>query len=126
MSAIRRRQAVPVAVCAVLAAFAAAGPAQASVDYLGSGACFCQGVASDSTGAIYTGDPGINQVVKLDPAGNVVSRFGGPGQFSFPATFAVDDLDNLYVGDNGKTSMFTSGGVFVRSFGSSAAALAVD
>ena len=109
----------------------AAAPAGAAVDQLGSGQCQCQGVASDSTGAIYTGDPSQHQVVKLDPAGNVVSRFGsfgsGPGQFSSPWAYAVDNLDNLYVGDgNNPTSMFTSGGTFVRSFGSFSRALAID
>jgi DNA-binding beta-propeller fold protein YncE len=65
------------------------------------------GVAVDSVGNVYVADTGKHRVLKLSPAGTLISQWGtgapgtGAGQFSSPMGVAVASDGSLYVSDTG-------------------------
>ncbi|MBZ5579847.1 MAG: putative Ig domain-containing protein [Acidobacteriia bacterium] len=85
---------------------------------------FVGGVASDSAGNLYFGDPSNERVRKIDTSGTITT-FAGNGQFSFggdggPATsaflttpqgLAVDSAGNILVGDFARVRRFAVGGL---------------
>jgi sugar lactone lactonase YvrE len=80
-------------------------------------------VAWDSKGNIYVSDGYINsRVAKYDKDGNWVKQWGtkgtAPGQFNLPHAIAVDNNDNVYVGDrsNRRIQVFDTEGKFLRQF----------
>ena len=80
-------------------------------------------VAWDSKGNTYISDGYINsRVAKIDARGNWVKSWGsqgtGPGQFRTPHTIAVDNNDNVYVGDraNRRIQVFDTEGNFKSMF----------
>lgn len=82
-------------------------------------------VAVDGAGNVFVGvDYGsVLEVVKFDPFGNVVARWGQPGsgdgQFNSPAGLAVDELGRVFVADyrNHRVQIFTNAGIFVGKWG---------
>jgi sugar lactone lactonase YvrE len=80
-------------------------------------------VAWDSKGNIYISDGYINsRVAKYDKDGNWIKQWGtkgtAPGQFNLPHAIAVDNNDNVYVGDrsNRRIQVFDTEGKFLRQF----------
>jgi sugar lactone lactonase YvrE len=80
-------------------------------------------VAWDAAGNIYVTDGYINsRVAKYDKNGDWVRSWGekgtGPGQFRLPHTIAIDNNDNVYVGDrsNRRIQVFDTDGKFLRMF----------
>ena len=80
-------------------------------------------VAWDSKGNIYISDGYINsRVAKYDKDGNWVKQWGtkgtNPGQFNLPHAIAIDNNDNIYVGDrsNRRIQVFDTEGKFLRMF----------
>jgi sugar lactone lactonase YvrE len=80
-------------------------------------------VAWDSKGNIYISDGYINsRVAKYDKDGNWVKQWGtkgtAPGQFNLPHAIAIDNNDNIYVGDrsNRRIQVFDTEGKFQRMF----------
>jgi len=80
-------------------------------------------VAWDSKGNIYISDGYINsRVAKYDKDGNWVKQWGtkgtAPGQFNLPHAIAIDNSDNIYVGDrsNRRIQVFDTEGKFLRMF----------
>ena len=80
-------------------------------------------VAWDSQGNIYISDGYINsRVAKYDKDGNWVKQWGtkgtAPGQFNLPHAIAIDNNDNIYVGDrsNRRIQVFDTEGKFLRMF----------
>jgi DNA-binding beta-propeller fold protein YncE len=88
---------------------AANGQSQGVWDFKakGLGEQFIPGSLSlDQGDFLYMTDAYNNRVIKFDPAGNVVSRWGGgdagggPGQFHGPLGVGVDGAGNMYVSDS--------------------------
>jgi hypothetical protein len=80
-------------------------------------------VAWDSKGNIYISDGYINsRVAKFDMHGQWVKSWGEPGtepgQFRLPHAIAIDNNDNVYVGDrtNHRIQVFDADGKFLRMF----------
>ena len=80
-------------------------------------------VAWDSQGNIYISDGYINsRVAKFDRNGDWVMSFGepgnGPGQFNTPHAIAIDNQDNVYVGDRGnqRVQIFDTNGKYIREW----------
>jgi outer membrane protein assembly factor BamB len=80
-------------------------------------------VAWDSKGNIYITDGYVNsRVAKFDKNGDWVKSWGskgsGPGQFVIPHSIAIDNDDNVYVGDrsNHRVQVFDTDGNFKRMF----------
>ncbi|HLQ90866.1 MAG TPA: peptidyl-alpha-hydroxyglycine alpha-amidating lyase family protein [Xanthobacteraceae bacterium] len=80
-------------------------------------------VAWDSKGNTYISDGYINsRVAKIDARGNWVKSWGSrgtdPGQFRTPHSIAVDNNDNIYVGDraNRRIQVFDTEGNFKSMF----------
>jgi hypothetical protein len=80
-------------------------------------------VAWDSKGNIYISDGYINsRVAKYDTHGKWVKSWGEPGaepgQFHLPHAIAIDNDDNVYVGDrsNHRIQVFDTDGKFLRMF----------
>jgi len=80
-------------------------------------------VATDSEDNKYVVSNSTHQVVKLNPLGVELLRFGnlgsGDGQFDNPHGVAVDSLNNVIVADrnNNRIQVFNSSGIFQRKFG---------
>lgn len=77
------------------------------------------------SGSLYVFDDGNSRIVKLNPSGKFMAEFGGPVSGSgaiqrggLGASIAVDQNENVYVGDpvTPKVQVFTSNGRFIRSF----------
>jgi sugar lactone lactonase YvrE len=96
------------------------GPAIAgSADGTGSSASFNNptGVAVDVAGNVYVGDTGNNTVRKITPDGTVTTLAGAAGQagtidgtgsgarFNAPSGLAVDAAGNVYVADQGNSTL---------------------
>jgi NHL repeat len=80
-------------------------------------------VAWDSKGNIYISDGYINsRIAKYDMHGKWVKSWGEPGtepgQFRLPHAIAIDNNDNVYVGDrtNHRIQVFDTDGKFLRMF----------
>ena len=80
-------------------------------------------VAWDSRGNIYITDGYVNsRVAKFDKNGDWVKSWGSkgtaPGQFIIPHSIAIDQNDNIYVGDrsNRRIQVFDTDGHFKRMF----------
>ncbi|GJM41580.1 MAG: hypothetical protein DHS20C20_18620 [Ardenticatenaceae bacterium] len=78
-----------------------------------------QGIAVDvQSGNIYVADTGNDRVQKFAANGSYLAQWGssgsGAGQFNSPADIAVDGNGNVYVADDGRIQIFTSGGVFSK------------
>jgi hypothetical protein len=80
-------------------------------------------VAWDSHGSIYISDGYINsRVAKYDKNGDWVKSWGepgtGPGQFRTPHAIAIDNNDNVYVGDRGnqRVQVFNTDGKYLREW----------
>ena len=99
--------------------FAGGPPSKGSVDGIGSAARFNQpgGVAVDSAGNVYVADTGNSTIRKMTPGGLVSTLAGSAGkpgstdgtgkaaQFSGPTGVAVDNGGNVYVADNGNSTI---------------------
>ncbi len=85
-----------------------------------------QGIISDSAGNIYVEDSGNGRVVKFDPSGNPILKFGssgtGPGQLSIPTGIVLDSAGNIYVADsnNNRVEVFDSAGTYLFQIGTGA------
>lgn len=80
-------------------------------------------VAWDSKGNTYISDGYINsRVAKYDTRGDWVMSWGqrgtGPGELNVPHAIAIDNNDNVYVGDraNRRVQVFDTEGKFLRMF----------
>jgi hypothetical protein len=80
-------------------------------------------VAWDSRGNIYISDGYVNsRIAKYDRNGDWVKSWGtpgtGPGEFRLPHAIAIDQHDNVYVGDrsNRRIQVFDVDGKFLRMF----------
>jgi len=80
-------------------------------------------VAWDSKGNIYISDGYVNsRVAKYSAHGQWMKSWGepgtGPGQFHLPHAIAIDNNDNVYVGDrtNHRIQVFDTDGKFLRMF----------
>ena len=82
-------------------------------------------VAVARSGNIYIYDDGNSRIVKVNPGGKFIAEFGGPGsgpgavqRAGLSASIAVDQHENVYVGDSvsPKVRVFDSKGSFIRSF----------
>ena len=76
----------------------------------------------DSKGNIYVVSYGYNYVIKFDPQGKYVKKWGSAGtgdtQFSFPAGISVDADDNIYIGDrnNRRIVKYDTSGKFLAKW----------
>ncbi len=81
------------------------------------------GLALDSEGSLYVADAMLHRIVKLNPDGNLITRWGEfgtePGQMRYPHSVAVDKAGNVYVSDfvNHRIQKFTSDGKFLAAWG---------
>jgi streptogramin lyase len=86
-------------------------------------------IAIDKTGGIYVSDSGNHSILKFDPNGKFLSKFGsygrGAGQIISPTGVAVDSIGNIFVVDqgNGRVEKFDPSGKFLMQFGSSGSQL---
>jgi sugar lactone lactonase YvrE len=109
---------------------AAAQPAHASVETFASGFEFVGGIAVDSGGNVYVVDTnanqetaGADQVMKFDPAGNLLTSFAkggtGVGEVALPEGIDLDSSGNVYVADaaNGRIQKYDSVGNHLATFG---------
>ncbi|MCL5990788.1 MAG: T9SS type A sorting domain-containing protein [Bacteroidetes bacterium] len=80
-------------------------------------------VAVDYNGNYFVTDYGMNRVIKYDPSGNEITRWGnygfGDGQFHSPHGIAVDGAGNVYVADqnNHRVQKFTNSGFYLKKWG---------
>lgn len=72
----------------------------------------------NSRGDVYILDNGFNVIQKYNENGKYLGSIGGqgegPGYFSFPTAIAIDESDNLYVGDIGRITVFDSDGDYSK------------
>ncbi len=86
-------------------------------------------IAIGKTGDIYVSDSGNHSILKFDPNGKFLSKFGsygrGAGQLISPTGVAVDSIGNIFVVDqgNGRVEKFDPSGKFLVQFGSSGSQL---
>ena len=75
-------------------------------------------IAFNSRGEMIVSEQGAHKVSVFDIRGKRVRTFGSrgkrPEQMEFPAGIAVDDMDNIYVGNNYKLQKFTSRGELIK------------
>jgi sugar lactone lactonase YvrE len=103
----------------VVSTLAGTAGACSSVDATGSAARFLgpTGIATDSAGNVYVSDPGNSTIRKITPAG-VVSTFAGTAgaigsadgtgsaaRFDVPIGIAIDSAGNVYVADQGNSTI---------------------
>ena len=79
------------------------------------------GIAFNSRGEMIVSERGAHKVSVFDIRGQRVRTFGSrggrPEQMEYPAGIAVDDMDNIYVGNNYKLQKFTSRGELIKCVG---------
>ena len=80
-------------------------------------------IAVARSGNIYVYDDGNSRIIKLDPRGKLIAEFGQPGsgpgaidRAGLNDSIAVDENENVYVGDTTKVMIFSSDGKFQKSF----------
>jgi len=89
----------------------------------GSGLLNPRSVAIDKTGNIFVADTGHGRIVKFDPTGRELLRFGqkgkSPGDFSEPWTIGVSQQGNVLVHERESqfVQCFTPDGKYVSRFG---------
>jgi hypothetical protein len=80
------------------------------------------GLACDQLGNVWVADSGEGRILKFDPAGRFLKKFGkrgqGPGEFSRPMTIHVMEDGDLLVLDfgNQRMAVLSGEGEFKRSF----------
>ena len=78
-------------------------------------------IAFNSRGEMIVSEKGAHKVSVFDIRGQRVRTFGShgnrPEQMEFPAGIAVDDMDNIYVGNMYKLQKFTSRGELIKCVG---------
>ena len=79
------------------------------------------GIAFNSRGEMIVSENGAHKVSVFDIRGKRVRTFGSwggrPEQMKYPAGIAVDDMDNIYVGNFYKLQKFTSRGELIKCVG---------
>ena len=79
------------------------------------------GIAFSSRGEMIVSENGAHKVSVFDIRGQRVRTFGSrgdrPEQMKYPAGIAVDDMDNIYVGNYYKLQKFTSRGELIKCVG---------
>ena len=79
------------------------------------------GIAFNSRGEMIVSEMNAHKVSVFDIRGQRVRTFGSygdrPEQMKFPAGIAVDDMDNIYVGNIYKLQKFTSRGELIKCVG---------
>ena len=79
------------------------------------------GIAFNSRGEMIVSEADAHKVSVFDIRGKRVRTFGSPGdrpeQMDYPAGIAVDDMDNIYVGNIYKLQKFTSRGELIKCVG---------
>lgn len=78
-------------------------------------------IAFDAQGNMYIIDLGQDKVLKVSPAGKILTSWGsngsGAGQFEQPEAIAVDARSNVYIGDNdngsGRVEKFSDTGKYL-------------
>ena len=79
------------------------------------------GIAFNSRGEMIVSEKGAHKVSVFDIRGQRVRTFGSDGnrpeQMQDPADIAVDDMDNIYVGNFYKLQKFTSRGELIKCVG---------
>ncbi|MDJ1473393.1 DUF7619 domain-containing protein [Xanthocytophaga flava] len=80
--------------------------------------------ALDEAGNIWMADSYNNQIVKFDPKGNILLKFGSvgsrDGQFNYPTGIALDSQENIWIADqsNHRVQKFDKNGKFLLKVGS--------
>jgi tripartite motif-containing protein 71 len=80
-------------------------------------------IGVDGTGDVYVADTNNNRIVKLAPAGGVLTEWGsrgtGDGRFHSPTGVAVDAAGKVYVVDNqnNRVEVFDSNGRYLEKWG---------
>ncbi|MCK4830739.1 6-bladed beta-propeller, partial [bacterium] len=81
-------------------------------------------VAVDNDGNIYVSNSDRNQIIKFDPNGNYIKKWGtfggGDNQFNWPSGIAADNAGNVYVCDEGNNRImkYSSEGKLLDELGS--------
>ena len=79
------------------------------------------GITFNSRGEMIVSEKEAHKVSVFDIRGKRVRTFGSPGdrpeQMKYPAGIAVDDMDNIYVGNFYKLQKFTSRGELIKCVG---------
>lgn len=77
-------------------------------------------LAADSKGRIIVADYNQNLVRRYNASGEFLGAIGrggeGPGEYRNIMIIATDSKDNIYIGGQGRVSIFDGGGAFVREF----------
>ena len=82
-----------------------------------------EGIAIDSSGAVYVADSGNDRIQVFDARGNFIRQWGGfgfgDGQFKGPEGIAIDSSGAVYVADSGndRIQVFDAQGNFIRKWG---------
>ena len=90
------------------------------------------GIAADAAGFAYVANTYLDNIVKFDSSGNLVTSWGGTGtgagQFQHPYGVAVDAVGNVYVADsnNSRIQVFSSTGTFQGQWADAGSYLAVN
>ena len=79
------------------------------------------GIAFNSRGDMIVSEQDAHKVSVFDIRGQRVGSFGScgdrPEQMKYPAGIAIDDMDNIYVGNQYKLQKFTSRGELIKCVG---------
>ena len=77
------------------------------------------GIASNSCGEMIVSEKGAYKVSVFDIRGQRVRTFGSeadrPDKLDHPAGIAINDMDNIYVGNFYKLQKFTSHGELIKT-----------
>ena len=79
------------------------------------------GIAFNSRGEMIVSESGGDQIAIFNIRGQRIQTFGSrgdsPEQMKYPASIAIDDMDNIYVTSNDKLQKFTSSGELIKCVG---------